>query len=134
MSQKNFWKVKKKLFPRLNVPHAVIDNSGNEVTDPFNIKTLHQSDRRRNIKAKLKEHESAFNELCNMRPENARCNTSSNYQVEKVQTAIKELKLGKSVDPTGLIREVFIQGGSGLVHSITAMFNVFKKRFDVPSQ
>ena len=112
MSQQNFWKVKKKLFPRLNVPHAVIDNSGNEVTDPFNIKTLYQSEfechlRRRNIKAKLKEHESAVNELCNTRLENARCNTSSNYQVEEVQTAFKQLKLGKSVDPTGLIREVF---------------------------
>ena len=63
-----------------------------------------------------------------------RCNTSSNYQVEEVQRAIKELKLGKSVDPTGLIREVFIPGGSGLVHSIAAMFNAFKKNFDVPSQ
>ena len=134
MSQQNFWKVKKKLFPRLNVPHAVIDNYGNEVTDPFNIKTLYQSEfecrlRRRNIKAKLKEHESAVNELCNTRLENARCNTSSNYQVEEVQTAIKELRLGKSVDPTGLIREVSIRGGSGLVHSITAMFNVFLKKF-----
>ena len=139
MSRQKFWKVKKKLFPRLNVPHAVIDNSGNEVTDPFNIKTLYQSEfeyclRKRNIKAKLKEHESAVNELCNTRPENARCNTSSNYQVEEVQTAIKELKLGKSADPTGLIREAFIRGGSGLVHSITAVFNAFKKNFDVPSQ
>ena len=139
MSQQTFWKVKKKLFPRLNVPHAVIDNYGNEVTDPFNIKTLYQSEfecclRKRNIKVKLKEHESAVNELCNMRLENARCNTSSNYQGEEVQTAIKELKLGKSVDPTGLIREVFIRGGSGLVHSITTMFNAFKKNFDVLSQ
>ena len=63
MSQQNFWKVKKKLFPRLNVPHAVIDNYENELTDPFNIKTLYQSEfecrlRKRNIKAKLKEHES----------------------------------------------------------------------------
>ena len=82
----------------------------------------------------MKEHESAVNELCNTRLENARCNTSPNYQVEEVQTAIKELKLGKSVDPTGLIREVFIRGNSGLVHSITAMFNAFKKNFDVPSQ
>ena len=54
--------------------------------------------------------------------------------MEEVRTAIKELKLGKSVDPTGLIREVFIRGGPGLVHSTTAMFIVFKKNFDVPSQ
>ena len=137
--QQNFCKVKKKLFPRFNVPQTVIDNSGNEVTDPFNIKTLYQSEfkcclRRRNIKAKLKEHKSTVNELCNTRLENARCDTFSNYQVEEVQTAITELKLGKSVDPTGLIREVFIQCASGLVHSITAMFNVFKKNLDVPSQ
>ena len=39
-----------------------------------------------------------------------------------------------SNSPTGLIREVFIRGGSGLAHSITAMFNAFKKNFDVPSQ
>ena len=112
MSQQNVWKIKKKPFPKLNVPHAVTDNSGNELTDPFNIKTLYQSEfecrlRKRNIKAKLKEHESAVNELCNIRLENAGCNTSSNYQVEEVQTAIKELKLGKSIDPRGLIREVF---------------------------
>ena len=44
MSQQNLWKIRKKLFPRLNVPHAVIDNYGNEVTDPFNIKTLYQSE------------------------------------------------------------------------------------------
>ena len=105
----------------------------------MNSLNLYQSEikcglHRRNIKAKLTEHESAVNELCNMRPENARCDTSSNYQVEEVQTAIKELKLGKSVDPTGLIRELFIRGGSGLVRSITAMFNAFKKNFDVPSQ
>ena len=47
---------------------------------------------------------------------------------------MEEPKLGKSADPTGLVREVFIRGGSGLVHSITAMFNAFKKNFDVPSQ
>ena len=41
---------------------------------------------------------------------NARCNTSSNYQVEEVQTAIKELKLGKSVDPTDLSGKFLFDG------------------------
>ena len=53
---------------------------------------------------------------------------------KRFKQLFKELKLGKSFDPTGVIREVFIQGSSGLIHSITAMFNAFKKNFDVPSQ
>ena len=58
----------------------------------------------------MKEHESAVNELCNTRLENARCNTSSNYQVEEVQTAIKELKLGKSVAQQGLSGKFLFEG------------------------
>ena len=43
MSQQNFWKVKKKLSPKAqSVPHAVIDNLGNEITEPSNIKKLYQ--------------------------------------------------------------------------------------------
>ena len=114
MSQQNFWKVKKKLFPKANsVPNAVIDNLGNEITEPPNIKKLYQSEfeyclRKRNMKAKLKKHESAVNDLCRVRLEIARCNTTPDYQVEEVQNALKELRLGKSVDPAGLIRKVFI--------------------------
>ena len=114
MSQQNFWKVKKKLFPKAHsVPHAVIDNLGNEITEPSNIKKLYQSEfeyrlRKRNMKARLKEHESAVNNLCRVRIEIARCNTTPDYQLEEVQNALKELKLGKSVDPAGLIRDVLI--------------------------
>ena len=69
MSQQNFWKVKKKLLPKAkSVPHAVIDNLGNEITESSNIKKLYQSEfeyrlRKRNMNAKLKEHESAVNDL-----------------------------------------------------------------------
>ena len=52
--------------------------------------------------------------LCHVRLEIARCNTTRDYQVEEVQNAVKELKLGKYVDPAGLIRDVYIRGGSGL--------------------
>ena len=82
MSQQNFWKVKKKLFPKVHsVPHAGIDNLGNEITEPSNIKKLYQSEfeyclRKRNMEAKLKEHESVFNDLCHVRLEIARCNTT----------------------------------------------------------
>ena len=66
--------------------------------------------RKKNLKAKLKEHESAVNYLCHVRLEIARYNTIPDYQVEEVQNALKELKLRKSVSPTGLIREVCIRG------------------------
>ena len=62
------------------------------------------------MKAKLKEHESAVNDLRGIRLEIARCNTTPDYQVEEVQNAVKKLKLAKSVDPAGLIREVSFDG------------------------
>ena len=122
MSQQNFWKAKENLLPKAqSVPHAVIDNLRNEITELTNIKKLCQSEfeyrlRKRNMKAKLKEDESAVNDLCRVRLEIARCNTTTDYPVGEVQNVVKELKLGKSVGPAGLIREVFIRGGSGLIN------------------
>ena len=67
---------------------------------------------KRNMKAKLKEHESAVDDLFRVRLEIATRNTTPDYhQLEEVQNAMKELKLGKSVDPAGLIRKVLIRGG-----------------------
>ena len=140
MSQQKFWKVTKKLLPKAqSVPRAVIDNLGNEITEPSNIKKLYWSEfayrlRKRNMKAKLKEHESAVKDLRRVRLEIAQSNTTPDYQVEEVQNVMTELKLGKSVDPAGLIREVFIRGGSGLINPIIAMFNAFKKISDTPGQ
>ena len=78
MSQQNVWKVKKKLLPKAqSVPHAVIDNLGNEITEPSNIKKLYRSEfeyrlRKRNMEAKLKENESAVNDLRRVRLEIAK--------------------------------------------------------------
>ena len=69
MSQQNFWKVMTKLFPKgQSVPHAVIDDLEHEITEPSNTKKLYQSEfeycvRKRNMKTKLKEYESAVDDL-----------------------------------------------------------------------
>ena len=46
--------------------------------------------------------------------------------MEEVDKAIRELKNGKSVDPTRLVREVFKKGGKGLRRSIHMMMNTIK--------
>ena len=38
MGKGDFWKLKKKLLPKLhNIPHALQDQAGCEITDPVNI-------------------------------------------------------------------------------------------------
>ena len=36
--EESFWKVKKKLFPKLvQIPHSILDQSGNVLTDSQNV-------------------------------------------------------------------------------------------------
>ena len=68
----------------------------------------------REIDDQLKVHENMQNQLCRLRLLKSRTRASPDFTVEEVDKAIKELKNGKSVDPTELVREVFKKVGKGL--------------------
>ena len=128
------------MFPKSHsVPHAVLDNVGNELTDPQNIILAYRNEmfhrlQKRLIRANLKDYESAMNQLCRHRLHKARTNHSPDFSLSEVRNAISELKEGRCIDPTGFVREIFTRAGTGLVQSIVTMLNMIKKKWQVPSR
>ena len=97
--------VKKILPPKsITVPHSIIDSFGNEITDEANIrneyKRVHTWLRTQELHDQLKVYETMQNQLCKLRLLDSRTRTSPAFTVEEVDKAIRELKNGKSVDPT----------------------------------
>ena len=80
--------------------------------------------RTRKIDDQLKVYENMQNQLCKLRLLKSRTRTSPEFTLGEVDKAIRELKNGKSVDPTGLVREVFKKGGHGLRRSIHMMITL----------
>ena len=125
-------KLKKVLAPKsISIPHSIIDGFGNEITDQANIRNEYKTEfthrlRTRVIDDQLKVHEIMQNQLCKLRLVKRRTRAGPDFTVEDADQAIRELKNGKSVDPTGLVRELFKKGGKGLSQSIQMMMNTIK--------
>ena len=121
ISEQNFWKMKRIIAPKcIEIPHSVLDKSGNHITDPNNIMTAYRNEfqhrlRKRNIKDELKQYEAIQNNLCKIRLIACQDNCSPDFALTEVRQAVSELKSGKCVDPMGYIREVFINSGDGLL-------------------
>ena len=140
LSKNDFWKIKKKLFPKSHsVPHAVLNKVGNELTDPQNIILAYGNEmfhrlQKRLIRGNLKDYESAMNQLCRHRLHKARTAHSPDFSLSEGRNAISELKEGRCIDPTGFVREIFTRAGTGLMHSVVTMLNMIKKKWQVPSR
>ena len=118
LDKQSFWKVKRVLASKsIPVPHSVIDGFGNEITDEANIRSEYKNEfkhrlRTREIDEQLKEVEPMQNHLCQLRLLKSRTEVNPDFSMEEFDKVIGELKSGKSTDPTGLIREVFTNGGT----------------------
>ena len=140
LDKQAFWKLKKLLAPKnISVPHSIIDSFGNEITDQANIRNEHKNEFTHRLCTRvmddqLKVHENMQNQLCKLRLLKSRTRASPDFTVEEVDQAIRELKNGKSVDPTGLVRELFKKSGKGLRHSIQMMMNTIKTTHVLPLQ
>ena len=82
--------------------------------------------RKREIKSDLKWYKSLQNRLCQLRIKACRSSISPNFSLDEVKQAVVELKLGRSADPTGMIREIFKKCGVGLLYSLVEMVNTIK--------
>ena len=96
----------------IEIPHSVLDKSGNHITYPNDIMTEYcnefQHKRRKwDIKDELRQYEVIQNNLCKTRLTACQNNFSPDFIVTEVRQAGSELSLRKCVDPTGYIREVF---------------------------
>ena len=134
----DFWKLKKRLLPKAhNVPHALQDQSGFEITDPIDIKSEYKAEfehrlRKREPKKYLEGYMNSQNKVCSLRLEVSKGKLDDEFTLEEVERAISELKRGKCSDPTGLIREVFTRSGKCMILSILRMMNLIKQHQVLP--
>ena len=104
-SKQDFWKIKRVLAPKCNtVPHCIVDNFGNEITDEGSICEEYRREfihrlRKCEIEDDLKDYELLNNTLCNTILQNAKSNISSEFTLQKLGDVLKELKRGKCMDP-----------------------------------
>ena len=97
------------MFPKSQcVPHAVLDELGNELTDPQNIILIYRNEMFRRLQRRLilqskifKDYESAINQLCKHRLSKATSNPD--FSLSEVQDAISELKERRCIDSTGFV-------------------------------
>ena len=128
-----FWKMKCIITPKsIEIPHSLLDKSGNQFTDPNNIMTAYRNEfqhrlRKRDIKDELKQYEAIQNNLCKIRIIACQDNCSPDFTLTEVRQAFSELKSGKCVALMGYIREVFINSGDGRLLCLLHMIHVIKK-------
>ena len=71
--------------------------------------------------------------MCQLRIKAGRSSISPNSSLDEVKQAVGELKLGRSADPTGVVREIFKKCGDGLLYSLVEMVNTIKSSKNLPS-
>ena len=69
--------------------------------------SIELSFKKREIRSDLKWYESFQNRLCQLRIKACKSGISPNFSLDEVKQAVGELKLGRSVGPTGMVREIF---------------------------
>ena len=105
--------MKKLIAPRSKeIPCSLLDKHDNLLTDPATIRNEYLSEfkhrlRARDIKTELKWYESFQNDICYLRVDAAKSNSSLEFSIPELKQVIKEIKTWKSMDPTGMVREIF---------------------------
>ena len=130
IDKQSFWKMKKLIAPRSKemIPCSLIDKHDNLLTDPTTIRNEYLSEfkhrlRTRNIKTELKWYESFLNDICYLRVDAAKSNNSPEFSILELKQVIRELKTEKSMDPIGMVREIFKKAGDGFLNSLLDMMN-----------
>ena len=106
-------KIKRKIAPKsVDILHSLTDIHDNEISDPLNIKQEYHREfqhrlRKRDVMSELERYESIQNKLCMARIKASEKVRSPDFSFEEIKHAVSELKPGRCMDPTGLIREVF---------------------------
>ena len=63
-----------------------------------------------------------------------RSEVTPDFTLGEVRSVVNEFKAGKSIDPTGVVREVFMNAGDEFLRCLTLMANVFKKQRKLPHE
>lgn len=140
-SQLGWWKLKQKLFPiQADPPMAKKDKNGNLVSAPGSLKNLYletYKNRLRHRKMK-EEYLDVFylkSELWRNRFANITDIKTPPWEMKHLNLALKSLKNNKSMDPNGMINELFKDDyiGDDLKRALLSMFNAIKNQHVIPS-
>ena len=138
ISKQDFWKIKRKIAPKsVDILHSLTDIHDNEISDPLNIKQEYHREfqhrlRKRDVMPELERYESIQNKLCMARIKASEKVRSPDFSFDEIKHAVSELKTGRCMDPTGLIREVFKTAGDGFLLSVLEMVNFIKRSKVIP--
>ena len=134
IDKQSFWKLKKIIAPgNREIPYSILDRHDNLSADSITIKNEYRTEFQCRLRSDLKWYKSFQNRLCQLRMKACRSSISPNFSLDEVKQAVGELKLGRSADPTGMVREIFQKCGEGLLYSLFEMANTIKTSKNLPS-
>ena len=139
-SQLGFWKLKKKLYPQImDPPMAKVNEKGMLVTAPNLLKDLYLRTykhrlRQRMIKTEYFDIFFLKNELWESRMIELIHSKSEPWSLPDLRKVLKSLKNNKTMDPNGMINEIFKPGiiGTDLEVGLLDLFNKIKENLFVP--
>ena len=135
------WKTMSKLWPKcgINVPTAKINHVGKMVSAPSELKALLAKEyrerlRKRPLRPDLKDIENRKQKLFEMKLSLAESKQSSDWTMDQLEVALKDLKNNKTRDNDGFINEIFKKDviGKDLKESLLKMFNRIKNEKKIP--
>ena len=135
----NFWRLKKKLFPRAAEPPTVMkDDKGNIIhnnnIEKETIKYYTKLFENKPISESFSHIVKDVENLCKINVENAYANKTPPWNMDDLSAVLRSLKNEKSSDPFGLVNELFKPGvaGQDLKLAILKLANRIKKEGEIP--
>ena len=140
-SQSGLWKMKQRFCPTTtDPPTAKLDDTGNLITSPEGLKRLYLNTyikrlSHREMKTEYLDIYFLKSELWKSRLANIRKIKSPAWDMEQLDVVLKSLKNNKTMDPNGMINEIFKDGciGSDLKEALLIMLNEVKSQHIIPN-
>ena len=140
LSQRELWKLKKKLCPKSRDPQSAMnDFNGNLLTSDKAIQkraleVYNERLKGNPIDPHLKDLEDDTNTLCELRIKVSKANKTEQWTMEDLKEVLKHLGNDKSRDPEGFANELFKEevAGSDLLEALLKIMNLIKNKQEYP--
>ena len=140
LSQRELWKLKKKLCPKSRDPaSAMNDANGNLLTSENAIQKRALEVYSERLKGNpilphLVDLEDDTNTLCELRLNISKSNPTDQWTMEDLKEALKHLDKDKSRDPEGFANELFKEDVAGvdLYEALLKLMNLIKNKQEYP--
>ena len=140
LNQRQIWKLKKKLCPKLRDPQSAMSYAhGTLITSDKAIQqraldVYAERLKGNEIEPHLKGLEDDINTLCDLRVKLAQSNKTEEWTMEDLKEVLKHMDKDKSRDPEGYANEIFKDeaAGSDLLEALLKLMNMIKAKQRYP--